>query len=132
MSAIHFRDPDTLNNRPVSRADPLPVSPGLAPAQLSSISFDNAAAAGDAVAVGAASGQTTKVYRLLLVAAAATTIVFKDGSTVLTGPMALAANEAMVLDFDGEPWFTGSLNTNFIVNSSGAVQVSGRIYFIQS
>jgi hypothetical protein len=26
MSAIHFRDPDTLNNRPVSHADPLPVT----------------------------------------------------------------------------------------------------------
>ncbi len=132
MTAIHFRDPDTLNNRPVSRADPLPVLPGLAAAQLSSIPFDNAAASGDAVAVTAVPGQTTKVYRLLLVAAGATTITIKDGATALTGPMSLAANEAMVLDFDGEPWFTGSVNTNFIVNSSAAVQISGRVYFIQS
>jgi hypothetical protein len=65
-------------------------------------------------------------------ASAATTFTTKDGTTVLTGPMSLATYEAMALDFDGEPWFTGSVNTNFIVNSSAAVQVSGRVYFIQS
>ena len=77
-------------------------------------------------------GQTAKVYRLFLVAAGATNLTIKDGATALTGAIALPANGSITLDFDGEPWFTGSPNTNFIINSSAAVQISGRIYFIQN
>ena len=99
--------------------------------ELAGAKFDNAAAAGDTVAVAGAAGQVIRVYRLFLVAAAATSITFKDGATALTGAMSLAANEAMILDFDGEPWFTCSNAANFVVNSANAVQVSGRVYYTQ-
>lgn len=99
--------------------------------ELTGAKFDNAAASGDTTAVAGAGGSVVRVYRLILVAAAATSLTFKDGTTALTGAMSLAANEAMILDFDGEPWFTCGNGNSFTVNSSNAVSVTGRVYYTQ-
>lgn len=88
------------------------------------------ASSGDLTVVAATSAQSTKLYRLLLIAAGATTITFKDGAATLTGAITLSAGGSIVLDFDGEPWFTGTVNTAFIINNSAAVQISGRAYYI--
>jgi hypothetical protein len=100
--------------------------------QLSSAAI-NAAGVGDNTLVAAVALQTVRVFRLFLVAAAAVVIKFKDGAgTDLTGPISLGAGGGIVLDFDGEPWFKTSAGNAFILNLSGAVQVSGRIYYQQS
>jgi len=99
--------------------------------ELTSAKFDNAAASGDTAAVAAASAKVTRVYRLFIVVGGATNITFKDGATALTGAIPLAANQSITLDFDGEPWFTCSNNSAFNINSSNAVQVSGRVYYTQ-
>jgi hypothetical protein len=116
---------------PASAANPLPVSFGRSAAVLTEVKIDTASS-GDLALVAAVAGQTTKLYRIILVAAGATTITFKDGATALTGAMTLNAGGAIVLDFDGTPWFTGSANAAFNVNSSAAVQISGRAYYVQS
>src|SRR5437667_8657217 len=85
MTDIHYRNADGLNSTPVSAANPLPIAPGLSPAQLSAAKLDNAAAAGDYTAIAGVLGQTAKVYRLFLVAAGATNLTVKDGATALTG-----------------------------------------------
>ncbi len=105
------------------------LNPGAA--ALTSVKIDTASS-GDLTLVAATSSMSTKLYRFLLVAAGATTITFKDGATTLTGAMTLAAGGSLTLDFDGEPWFTGTANTAFIVNNSAAVQISGRAYYILS
>ena len=100
-------------------------------AQLTSAKIDTTST-GDNTLVAQVGGQTTKMYRLFLTVSAATNLQFKDGATALTGAMTLQAGGSLTFDFDGEPWFTGSTNTNFILNQSGTAQISGRIYYIQS
>lgn len=102
----------------------------LAPALQSAII--NSAAGGDLVIVAAVAGQSVRVYRLILFAITASNITMKDGAgTSLTGAMTIGAGGSIQLPFDGEPWFTTTAGNSFIVNSSAAVQVSGRAYFVQ-
>lgn len=101
-------------------------------AALTRVKIDTASS-GDITLVSATSSQTTKLYRMLLVAAGATTITVKDGAgTTLTGAMTLSAGGAIVLDYSGEPWFTTSSNTALIIANANAVQISGAAYYIKS
>ena len=85
---------------------------------------------GDIAAPGAqGAGQIIRVYKLFIVCTGATSITFKNGSTALSGAMALAANGAITLDLDGQPWFVCSPNAAFNINSSGSTQVSGAVYY---
>lgn len=91
------------------------------------------AASGDNTVVAAVASQTTKVYRMYFVVAGATNITIKNGAGAsLTGAVPLAANGGMMLDFSSRPWYTTSTNTAFIINSSAAVQVSGRVEYVTS
>lgn len=101
-------------------------------AALSSASI-NAAANGDNTLVAGVAAQTVRVFQLFLVTSANVNIKFKDGAgTDLTAAMSMTKGGAMVLDFNGEPWFVTSAANAFILNLSAAQQVSGRIYYTQS
>ena len=91
----------------------------------------NAAANGDNLVVAATGGQTIRVYKMFLFIAAATTITVKDGAggAALTGAMAFPANYSWTLDFDGAPWFTTSAGNAFNINTNGANQMSGRLFY---
>ncbi len=82
--------------------------------------------------ISASSGQTGRLQRIMLVAAAAVNVTFKDGSTALTGAIALAAGVPFVLDYSGEPWFTTSANSALNLVTDGGAQVSGRAYWTKS
>ncbi|MFN4259777.1 MAG: hypothetical protein ACK4RK_10800 [Gemmataceae bacterium] len=93
----------------------------------------NVSSSGNHTLVSGTFGQTVRVYRLMLVVAEAVTVQFRDGSSSnLTGPLPLQAGGAIILDFDGEPWFTTSSGNGFVLNLSAAVQVSGRIWYLKS
>ena len=92
----------------------------------------NFAAAGDNTVITGVTDKGIYVYKYFLVVAAATNLTFKDGATSLTGAIPLAANEAMVFTFDTRPWYETTLGNDFIINNSNAVQVSGRVYYIQA
>ena len=89
------------------------------------------ASSGDNTIVSATSGQTTRVYRIFFTVADDVDVVIKDGTTALTGAITMFAGGSFVLDFQKEPWFTTSANSAFVINLSGAIQASGRIYFIK-
>jgi hypothetical protein len=92
----------------------------------------SASSSGDNTLVSGTASQTIRVFKLFLVCNAAVNIIFKDGaSTNLTGTMNMTANGGMTLDFDGEPWFVTSSGSAFVLNLSGAQQVSGTIYYIK-
>ena len=74
-------------------------------------------------------GSIIRVYKLFLVVTGAVSITFKDGSTALSGAMALAANGAITLDLDGQPWFVCSPGNAFTIAQSGSTQVSGTVYY---
>jgi hypothetical protein len=88
---------------------------------------------GDNTVVSAGAGQvTTRVHRLFIVVAGATSITIKNGAGAsLTGAMPLSAGGSIVLDFNQEPWFKTSAATAFIINSSAAVQVSGMVDYVK-
>ncbi len=99
-----------------------PLAAQLTPA---AISFS---ASGDNTVVAGVSAKTVKIYRLILTIAGATVLTFKSGAgTSLTGAMALNAGGSITLDFTSEPWFTTATAAAFVINSTNAVQVSGKV-----
>lgn len=122
---------DTQKVEGVAGGVAVPTSTKAGTAALSSVKVDTAAA-GDLALVAGVAGQTVRLYRIVLVASGAVNLKFKDGATDLTGAMALQANGTIILDFDGEPWFTTSVAAALNLNLSAAVQVSGRAYYLQS
>lgn len=74
-------------------------------------------------------GKRIDVMKLMLVVSGPTNLTFEDGTTPLTGAMNLLANGAIVLTFDGCPWFTTSVGNGFAIFSSSGVQVSGSLQY---
>jgi hypothetical protein len=103
-----------------------------APASLLTSAAINFSASGLNAIVAAVAAKTTKIHRIFFKVNGATTITFQDGSTALTGPIQMLSNDSIILDFSGDPWFTGSTNTAFNLNSTNAVQVSGTVWYVQS
>lgn len=103
-----------------------PTTSGLSEAKIDFV------ATGDNTIVAAVAAQTTRLHRIFFVVSADTNVTIKDGATALTGVITMKAGGSFVLDMDGDPWFTGSTNTNFIINQSGTAQISGRMYYKQS
>jgi len=101
-------------------------------ANLSSASI-NVSASGDNTLITGVGGQTIRVFQLFFVVNGSVNVKFKDGAaTDLTGVMNMVSNGSFVLDLSNEPWFVTSTANAFVLNLSGAVQVSGRIYYKQS
>lgn len=104
---------------------------GTAPrtAQLSVASI-NFSSSGDNTIIAAGSGaQTIKIYRMYLVVAGVTNLTIKDG-VITDAAVPMSSNGSITWDENGEPWSTGAAATAWKINSSNAVQVSGRIYYL--
>ena len=85
-------------------------------------------APGNNVIVGMVTGRQVKVYQMLLAISPATTIIFKDGTSNLTGNINVAS---ITLDYTGEPWFITSASSSFDINLATASQMSGTVHYIQ-
>lgn len=70
-----------------------------------------------------------RVYRIAFTVSSSTLVQVRAGSTSLTGWMPLGANGGMVLDFDGEPWFTTGTNEALSLDTTNSTGVAGRIYY---
>lgn len=93
----------------------------------------DAAGAGDNTIISGVAAQTIRIWKIFFVCDADVSVLFKDGAGInLTGLVAMKANGSVVLDFDGEPWFTASAGNAFIINLSGAFGIRGRCYYSQS
>ena len=89
----------------------------------------SAASSGDNTLIPAVSNHVLEIFKIWFVVASDVTIVFKHGSTAYDGPVTMKAGGSFVLDEGEHPWFGTAVNEAFILNLSGAVQVSGRIYY---
>lgn len=88
----------------------------------------NFSASGDNTVIIGAVGMTIKVLQFFFVAAAATNLTYKSGSTVLSGPLDFPSAGAQVQDFIQLP-LTCNAGDSFVINSSAAVQVGGVIWY---
>jgi hypothetical protein len=89
---------------------------------------------GDNTIIAAVAGKLINVVAMLLVSTGATNITIKDGAAnLLSGAMPLAAGVPLILHPDASmDYFATSSGTNaFILNQSGAVQISGTVWFLQ-
>lgn len=90
----------------------------------------SAASSGDNTLVAAVTGKSLRIFKLVLVFAADVDVIFKSGSTALTGTISMKAGGSIVLDFDICPWFVTGAGEAFVMNLSGAQQVSGNLYSV--
>ncbi len=88
-------------------------------------------AAGQTALIAGVNGQVIRVYRLVFSVSVDTTVKLQDGNTDLTGFLTLKSGSGLTLDFDGEPWFTGTAGNALNINQSAGAQISGRIYYKQ-
>ncbi len=92
------------------------------------ISFN---AAGDNTIIAApGAGLRIRVYGLEFgPIAGASDLTKKSAATALTGAQNFPANGGEILDRGNFPWYTCGLNEAFIINSSAAVNVGGRVWY---
>jgi len=84
------------------------------------------------VLVAALAANRNRVYKLVVVSAAAQTVQFQDGATNLTGPIPLTTGVPLVLPMDGQPWLTSSIGNALNITQSSAVNLSGGVWFSQN
>jgi len=95
--------------------------------------FVNTNTAGDNTIVAAAPGQTTRVHRLHLTAAAAVNVQIKLGTTVVDQFTLIGTQFIFVLlDFNDRAYYETAVNQALILNLSAAVLVTGTISTITS
>lgn len=84
----------------------------------------------DNTLVAANANARIRVHSLFIVATAALTATFKDGTggTAITGAMPLAANGGVVLPYNPEGWFITSKNTLLSLNLSTSSAFGGLTY----
>lgn len=88
----------------------------------------NFSASGDNTIIAADATRRLIIHRIWLVCGAATNLTFKD-RLLTPEAVPMGAFGGLTFDATGEPWFTTDPATAFIINSSNAVQVSGRVYY---
>lgn len=127
-----------ITNQPIdidvlTLPEPVATEPFLQTTPQLTSAVVNGALLGDNVLVAAVAGQVIRVYRLILVFAGACTVTIYNGAAgaALTGAMSMSQYGSIVLDFDGEPWFTTTAGLAFVANLSAGVQMSGCVYYTQ-
>lgn len=101
--------------------------------RLTKVTVNITTATTTAVVAGTAS-QFVRVYKVVLNVAAAQTlnVITSGGASLVGAPMSFGANGGLVLDFDGEPWWTTLVaeGLSFVTTTTGAV--TGTIYYVKA
>lgn len=87
---------------------------------------------GDNTAIAAVSGKAIKVWKIMFTVAGAVNVTFYNGlsGTALSGAFIMANNgSSFLLYYDGSPHWVTSPNTAFNINLSGAVALTGQIWY---
>ena len=82
--------------------------------------------------VAAVAGKTVRLFRVLLIMDAATSITFKSAATALSGPMPIAANGGFILDFNGDPWYQTVAGEALVLVQTGTANIGGTVWYGQS
>lgn len=132
---INISDPQTdVGHARVKNAPPVSDDYGLtvreAPTGLLETAV-NISTPGDHNLIAAVAGQVITVWKLMLRSNGDNTLSIRDGTTPLMGAIDLAQGGDVTLQKDSDPWFTLAANSPFNLNTTQAVQLSGRVYYRQ-
>jgi hypothetical protein len=95
--------------------------------------FSSSSSSGEVSLVTATASQTTRVYKAVVTAAAATVIEIRDGAAgTALWTIEFPAAGAYVFDFDPRPWAKTTANTALIRNSTVATKVTIAFWYIKS
>lgn len=88
---------------------------------------------GDNTAIAAVTARPLKVWKIFFTSAGAVNVTYKDGaSTSLSGAVVLTANgSSQTLYYDGSPHFITSPGNAFVMNLSGAVAITGMVFYTE-
>jgi hypothetical protein len=90
----------------------------------------NTATLGDNTVIAAPSGTSfIRVHGYILNGAGAVNVTWKNGSTALTGAMALGSTVNLVAPEAADGWFDLTPGNALVLNLSAAVQVSGHVLY---
>ena len=88
----------------------------------------NFTGSGDQILVAGLAGSKIAVLQFFFIVSATVTLVYKSGTTALTGPLAFLANGAQVQDFIQLPLMCND-GDNFVINAAASVTLGGTLWF---
>jgi hypothetical protein len=96
-------------------------------------SYSTSSASGEVSLVAATASQTTRVHRMVISAAGATTIELRNGASgTALRTIEFPAAGAYVFDFSSRPYLVTTANTALMRNSSAAVKVTVELDYVKS
>ena len=91
----------------------------------------NFATSGDHNIIAAVVGKIIRIWKVMLWSGGDQVLSIRDGLTPLMGTIDLAQGGQVLLPKDTDPWFTLTTNSPFNLNTTQAVQCSGRVFYTQ-
>ena len=91
----------------------------------------NFTGSGDQILVGGTPGFKISVEQFFFIVSAAVTLIYKSGTSALSGPMPFLANGAQVQDFIQLP-LTCNDGDPFIINASASVTLGGTLWYYKA
>lgn len=89
------------------------------------------ASAGDNTIVAAVTGKKIRVLQYALVVSAATTVIWKSGTTAITGDMSFAANGGISSSFSPSGLFETAAGEALVLYLSASNPVSGHLVYAE-
>lgn len=84
---------------------------------------------GDHTIASPSAGKFVAVHRIVLTIGGVTVLTMKSDTNVLDGTLTIGGLGGIVLDWGPKPWWYGNADEDFIINSSNAVSVTGKIEY---
>lgn len=89
----------------------------------------NLSTSGDHTVIAGVASEEIRIYKLILWAGSAVTVIFKDGSTAINGAgFSFGASQGFAYDGDTQPLVLGAGN-DFVLNLNTNATVTGWAYY---
>ena len=108
------------------------TTPGVPTTGQTTLTNNVTASSGWTSIIAGSGTKTVRLWRFILIPAAATSISLGDGTNTFLGPYPLLANQPFTLSISGEPWCISGAGAALEVNNSNAVSIAYSAWTTQS